>query len=657
MELGCAHMSDLESMLHEDRSFPPPAHVTAGCHVDRAACEALKAEADADPEAFWAARAREELVWAKPFTKTLDDSNAPFYTWFEDGTLNAAANCLDRHLPERAQQTAIRWEAEDGGRRDVTYGELHADVCRFAGVLRGLNVSEGDRVIIYMPMVPEVAVAMLACARIGATHSVVFGGFSAQALADRIKDADAKVVVTADGAFRAGKVVPLKANVDEAVAKSPVETVVVLRRVDHEVTMQAHDRWWHELMEQAEPVTEAPAFPAEHPLFILYTSGSTGKPKGIVHSTGGYMLWARLSTRWVFDLRPDDIYWCTADVGWVTGHTYIVYGPLANGATMVMYEGAPTYPEPDRMWNIVERHKVSVFYTAPTAIRALMRAGDAWPAKHDLSSLRILGSVGEPINPEAWMWYHEKIGAARCPIVDTWWQTETGGIMLSPLPGADTTRPGSCSSALPGLSAAIVDEQGKPIDNPEAGGYLVFTKPWPSMLRGVWRDPERYVETYWGLFDNRTYVAGDTARCDADGNFWIMGRFDDVLNVSGHRIGTMEVESALVAHPAVAEAAVVGAPHPITGEAIHAFVVLRGPADAEELRQHVAKEIGKTARPERIIIAEALPKTRSGKIMRRILRCIARGEPITQDTSTLEDAAVVQALLEQAGGAAQVSKA
>ncbi len=657
MELGCAHMSDLESMLHEDRSFPPPAHVTAGCHVDRAACEALKAEADADPEAFWAARAREELVWAKPFTKTLDDSNAPFYTWFEDGTLNAAANCLDRHLPERAQQTAIRWEAEDGGRRDVTYGELHADVCRFAGVLRGLNVSEGDRVIIYMPMVPEVAVAMLACARIGATHSVVFGGFSAQALADRIKDADAKVVVTADGAFRAGKVVPLKANVDEAVAKSPVETVVVLRRVDHEVTMQAHDRWWHELMEQAEPVTEAPAFPAEHPLFILYTSGSTGKPKGIVHSTGGYMLWARLSTRWVFDLRPDDIYWCTADVGWVTGHTYIVYGPLANGATMVMYEGAPTYPEPDRMWNIVERHKVSVFYTAPTAIRALMRAGDAWPAKHDLSSLRILGSVGEPINPEAWMWYHEKIGAARCPIVDTWWQTETGGIMLSPLPGADTTRPGSCSSALPGLSAAIVDEQGKPIDNPEAGGYLVFTKPWPSMLRGVWRDPERYVETYWGLFDNRTYVAGDTARCDADGNFWIMGRFDDVLNVSGHRIGTMEVESALVAHPAVAEAAVVGAPHPITGEAIHAFVVLRGPADAEELRQHVAKEIGKTARPERIIIAEALPKTRSGKIMRRILRCIARGEPITQDTSTLEDAAVVQALLEQAGGATQVSKA
>ncbi len=638
-------MADLESMLHEARAFPPLASVAKNAHVDADRFAALVAEAEAGPEAFWARQAREELVWDKPFTQVLDDSKAPFYTWFADGTLNAAANCLDRHLPERADVVAIHWEAEDGARRDVTYGELHADVCRFAGALTGLGVAPGDRVIIYMPMVPEVAVAMLACARIGATHSVVFGGFSAQALADRIQDADAKVVVTADGAYRGGKIVPLKANVDEAVAKAPVDTVVVLRRTGADVKVQAHDRWWHDLMEAATPVTEVPAFPAEHPLFILYTSGSTGKPKGIVHSTGGYLTWARLSTRWVFDLQPDDIYWCTADVGWVTGHTYIVYGPLANGATTVMYEGAPTYPQADRMWDVVERHKVSVFYTAPTAIRALMRAGDGWPAKHDLSSLRVLGTVGEPINPEAWMWYHEHIGHERCPIVDTWWQTETGGIMLSPLPGASTTRPGSCGAALPGLSAAIVDERGDPITQPDHGGYLVFTRPWPGMLRNVWRDPDRYVETYWAKFQNRYYVAGDTARCDADGNYWILGRFDDVLNVSGHRIGTMEVESALVSHPAVAEAAVVGALHEITGEAIHAFVVLRDDVSVEVLRDHVAKEIGKTARPERIVIAQALPKTRSGKIMRRILRAIARGEAITQDTSTLEDPAVVEALV------------
>jgi acetyl-CoA synthetase len=544
---------------------------------------------------------------------------------------------------------AIRWEAEDGERRDVTYGQLHEDVCRFAGVLRGLGVAQGDRVILYMPMVPEVAVAMLGCARIGATHSVVFGGFSAAALADRIRDADAKVVVTADGAYRGGKIVPLKASVDEAVAKAPVEAVVVLRRTEGTIEMQDHDQWWHDLMTEATPVMAAPAFPAEHPLFILYTSGSTGKPKGIIHSTGGYLLWARLSTRWVFDLQPDDVYWCTADVGWITGHTYIVYGPLANGATTVMYEGAPMFPKPDRLWDIVERHQVSVFYTAPTAIRALMRAGDEWPATHDLSSLRILGTVGEPINPEAWMWYHDQIGGGRCPIVDTWWQTETGGIILSPLPGASTTRPGSCSGALPGLSAAIVDEAGRPVTKPEAGGYLVLTKPWPSMLRGIWGDPERYKETYWSMFHDRFYVAGDTARCDADGNYWIMGRFDDVLNVSGHRIGTMEVESALVSHPAVAEAAVVGAPDPITGEAIHAFVVTREPVDEATLREHVAAEIGKTARPSRIIMSEALPKTRSGKIMRRILRSIAKGEAITQDISTLEDPAVVEALRVQHG--------
>ncbi len=632
----------IDSLLQEDRSFPPIA-----TDLDAAAYQRLCAEADADPEAWWMARAREELVWDRAFTEGLDDSRAPFYRWFADGTLNASANCLDRHLPERAERTAIRWEAEDGSTRDVTYQELHDEVCRFAGGLRALGVESGDRVVIYMPMVPEVAVAMLACARIGATHSVVFGGFSARALADRIEDAGAKVVITADGAFRGGKTVPLKENTDTAVAEAPVDHVVVLRRTGQDVTMRDHDVWWHDLMQDATPVLEPLAVPAEHPLFILYTSGSTGKPKGIVHATGGYMLWARLSTRWVFDLRDDDIYWCTADVGWITGHTYIVYGPLANGATMVMYEGAPTYPAPDRFWDIIERHQVSILYTAPTAIRAFMRAGDEWPGKHDLSSLRILGTVGEPINPEAWMWYRDVIGGGRCPIVDTWWQTETGGIMLSPLPGATQTHPGSCATPLPGMAPAIVDDDGASVDAPDQGGYLVFTRPWPSMLRGVWGDDARYIETYWEKFGDRYYVAGDTARRDAEGHHWIMGRFDDVLNVSGHRIGTMEVESALVAHPAVAEAAVVGAPDEITGEAIVAFVVTRTDVDVDTLCGHVADEIGKTARPKRIIFTDGLPKTRSGKIMRRILRAIARGEEITQDTSTLEDAEVVQRIKEK----------
>ncbi len=640
-------MTGLDALLHEERAFPPAADVAARAHVDAARLEALVAEAEADPEAFWAARAREELVWDREPTEVLDDADAPFYRWFSDGALNASVQCLDRHLPERADQVAIAWEAEDGAVRRLTYGDLHEQVCRFAGVLRGRGVARGDRVVLYLPMVPEVVVAMLACARLGAPHSVVFAGFSAQSLADRIQDTGARLVVTADGGYRNGKVVPLKQSVDEALASCPdVADVVVLRRTGEDVPMaEGRDAWWHDLESDPglAPVTDAESMGAEDPLFVLYTSGSTGKPKGIVHGTAGYMLWARLSTRWVFDLQDDDVYWCTADVGWVTGHTYLTYGPLANGATVVMYEGGPTYPQPDRFWDVVEKHKVTVLYTAPTAIRALMRAGDDWPARHDLSSLRILGTVGEPINPEAWMWYHRVIGGGRCPIVDTWWQTETGGILLSPLPGATTLRPGSCGPALPGLAPAVVDEQGRPVQGDE-GGYLVFTRPWPSMLRGVWGDTERYRQTYWGLFDGRFYVAGDTARRDAAGDHWILGRFDDVLNVSGHRIGTMEVESALVSHPAVAEAAVVGAPHEVKGEAIHAFVVLRGEATEADLRAHVAKEIGKTARPEAIVFAEALPKTRSGKIMRRILRAVARGEEITQDTSTLEDPAVVEAL-------------
>lgn len=638
-------MSELESLQGEGRVFPVLERVAATAHIDADAYDVLCRDAESNPDAFWAARAREELIWDEPFDRVLDDSDAPVYRWFEGGRLNACANVLDRHLPERADDVAITWEAEDGGVRRITWGELHRDVCRFAGVLRGMGVATGDRVVLYMPLVPEVVVAMLACARIGAPHSVVFAGFSAAALADRIQDTGAKVVVTADEGIRGGKRVPLKQSTDEALASCPaVGHVVVLSRTGADVSMQAgRDVDWAEAMQAATPVAEPVMVDAEHPLFILYTSGSTGKPKGIVHSTAGYLLWARLSTRWVFDLQPDDVYWCTADVGWITGHTYLAYGPMANGAHQVMYEGAPTYPQPDRFWDIIERHKVSVFYTAPTAIRAFMRAGDDWPAKHDLSSLRILGSVGEPINPEAWMWYHEHIGGGRCPIVDTWWQTETGGIMLTPLPGATPLKPGSCSRPLPGVSPAIIDEQGVPV-TAGAGGYLVLTRPWPSMLRGVWGNRQRYEETYWSRFDGRFYVAGDTARQDGDGDHWILGRFDDVLNVSGHRIGTAEVESALVSHPAVAEAAVVGAPDDLTGEAIHAFVVCRETTDAEALRAHVARQIGKTARPSTVVIAQGLPKTRSGKIMRRILRAIAKNEVITQDISTLEDPSIVEAL-------------
>ncbi len=648
-------MSDtLESVLHEERTFPVPRQFAGGKpNLDSKLHEQLMRRAAADPAGYWLDMAREHLRWVREPTESLDDSKPPFFKWFSDGQLNASANCLDVHLegPTR-NKAAIVWEAEDGEVRTYTYAQLHREVCRFANALRGLGLQAGDRVAIYMPMVPEVAVAMLACARIGAPHSVVFGGFSATALSDRLKDTGAKVLITADGGYRGGKIVPLKQNSDEALAAGghAVEHVVVLRRTGHDAPMHpGRDHDWSMLVAEESAVCEPAVVDAEHPLFVLYTSGSTGKPKGIQHGTGGYMLWAKLTSQWVFDIKPDDVYWCTADVGWITGHTYIVYGPLAAGATMVMYEGAPTYPEPDRFWDVVERHGVTIFYTAPTAIRALIRAGDEWPQKHDLSSLRLLGTVGEPINPEAWLWYHRVIGKERCPIVDTWWQTETGGIMISPLPGITPTKPGSCTQPLPGIDVAILDEEGKEITAPGQGGYLAIRKPWPSMVRTIWGDDERFVETYWSKFDRSTYVVGDTAHRDADGYCWILGRFDDVLNISGHRLGTMEVESALVAHPKVAEAAVVGRPHEVKGEALCAFVVpakgvVGDEAMIQELREHVAKEIGPIAKPDDIRFAEGLPKTRSGKIMRRLLRSIARGEEITQDISTLEDAGTVAKL-------------
>jgi acetyl-CoA synthetase len=645
---------NIVSVLQEERSFAPPAEFTRQARLKPADVEKLREHAAKDHVGFWSELAREELHWQTPFTVTLDDSEAPNYRWFTDGRLNVSYNCLDVHLDQHGDKTALIFEGEPGDVRRVSYRELHKDVCRFANALKAQGVGHGDRVIIYMPLVPEVVVAMHACNRVGAIHSVVFGGFSALALKDRIEDTGAKLVITADGGWRGGNIIELKVATDKALSGGcpTVERVIVYRRTDKPVPMDPQrDLWWHDVVADVADECEPEWVEAEHPLFLLYTSGSTGKPKGIQHSTGGYLLGAKVTSKWVFDLRADDVYWCTADVGWVTGHSYVAYGPLAAGATVVLYEGGPMYPDGGRFWKICQDHGVSIFYTAPTAIRALMKLGDELPARYDLSRLRLLGSVGEPINPEAWMWYQKVIGAERCPIVDTWWQTETGGIMISPLPGATATKPGSCTQPLPGIDVDIVDEQGKQVLGADAGGYLVIKKPWPFMLRTLWRDNDRYLSAYWEKFKQGYYVAGDSAHRDKDGYYWIMGRIDDVLNVAGHRLGTMEVESALVAHPRVTEAAVVGKPHEIKGESVFAFVVCRGQrptgdttALVKELRDWVAEQLGAIAKPDDIRFADNLPKTRSGKIMRRLLKAVARGEEITQDVSTLENPGILDQL-------------
>jgi acetyl-CoA synthetase len=644
---------NIESLLHEDRIFEPPAEFAAKAHIkSREEYDALCRRAREDRDGFWSEIAS-ELVWSKKWDRVLDWSDPPFAKWFVGGQTNVSVNCLDRHLDgPRRTKPAILWEGEPGDKRTLTYEDLHREVCAFAGALRKYGISSGDRVAIYMPMVPELPVATLACARIGATHSIVFGGFSADSLRDRINDAEAKLVVTADGGWRRGKPLALKSIVDDAVAQCPsVETVVVVKRLGPENLevdwTEGRDVWWDDAIDGAEPVVDAPALDSEHPLFILYTSGTTGKPKGVVHTTGGYMTQAYITSKWVFDLQEDDIYWCTADVGWVTGHTYLVYGPLANGATCVMYEGTPNTPDFDRFWKIVEDYKVTILYTAPTAIRTFMKWGDEYPEKHDLSSLRLLGTVGEPINPEAWMWYRRVIGGDRCPIVDTWWQTETGGIMITPIPGAVATKPGSGTLPFPGQDIEVVDPEGSVVDA-NVGGLLVIRQPWPGMLRTIYRDPERFKEQYWSQMPGM-YFAGDGARRDEDGYFWVMGRIDDVMNVSGHRIGTMEVESALVGHRAVTEAAVVGRPDDIKGQAIAAFVTV-GPGVTpdddlrEELRRHVGKEIGAFAKPDDLRFTDALPKTRSGKIMRRLLRDVASGKESVGDTTTLEDYSVIAKL-------------
>jgi acetyl-CoA synthetase len=645
---------NIQSALLETRTFAPPPAFAARARIKPADLENLRKRARDDHVGFWADLASQELAWHTPFTVTLDDAQAPNYRWFSDGRLNASFNCLDVHLNERGHKTAVIFEGEPGDVRRLSYRELHAEVCRFANALKSQGVGRGDRVIIYMPLVPEILIAMHACNRIGAIHSVVFGGFSAPALKDRIEDTEAVLVITADGGWRGGQAIELKAATDHALGSGcrSVRRVIVLKRTGKPVAMKPkRDIWWHQVVEGQSPSCEPEWVEAEHPLFLLHTSGSTGKPKGIQHATGGYLLGAKVTTQWVFDLRDEDVFWCTADVGWVTGHTYVAYGPLAAGATVLLYEGAPVFPDGGRFWKNCQTHGVTVFYTAPTAIRALMRLGDALPAKYDRSRLRLLGSVGEPINPEAWMWYHRVIGEGRCPIVDTWWQTETGAILISPLPGVTATKPGSCTQPLPGIDADIVDDHGAPVKRADAGGYLVIRKPWPSMLRTIWRDNARYVAGYWEKFNNRLYVAGDSAHRDQDGYFWIMGRIDDVLKVSGHRLGTMEIESALVAHPRVAEAAVVGKPHDIKGESVFAYVVCRGQrptgdtsALVKELRAWVGEQLGAIAKPDDIRFADNLPKTRSGKIMRRLLKAIARGEEITQDVSTLENPAILEQL-------------
>ncbi len=644
----------IESLFQENRLFAPPQDFGRGSRMTPELYRALLAEAESDYEGFWARLARAELEWLTPFTRTLDASGAPHYRWFDDGTLNVSANCLDRHIAERGAKPAIIFEGEPGDVRVLTYRELLAEVSRFANALRAHGVKMGDRVIIYMPMVPEAVIAMQACARIGAIHSVVFGGFSSDSLKDRITDAQAVAVITADGGHRGGRVIGLKAICDKVLGDCPsVRTVFVLRRAGNEISWQeGRDVWWHDAVAGLSDSCPPVAVGAEHPLYLLYTSGSTGRPKGIQHSSAGYLLGTILTMRWVFDIREDDVYWCTADIGWVTGHSYVAYGPLACGATILMYEGAPMIPDPGRFWRLCERHGVTIFYTAPTAIRALKKHGDDYPRAYNLDKLRLLGSVGEPINPEAWMWFYRVIGQERCPIVDTWWQTETGVHMIAPIPGLTATKPGSCTRPLPGIAADVVDAAGEPVKAPDEGGFLVIKRPWPAMLRTIWGDAERYRETYWARFENRYYVSGDSARRDADGYFWVMGRVDDVLKVSGHRLGTMEIESVLGAHPQVAEAAVVGRPDDVTGEAICAFIVPRAAlADSaarsvlgSDLRRWVADKIGPIARPAEIRFASNLPKTRSGKIMRRLLRAIARHETIDEDVSTLENPDIVREL-------------
>jgi acetyl-CoA synthetase len=651
-------MSNIQSVMHENRVFnPSDAFVkqanVSGMAAYKAMCEAF----NQDYAGTWARLARETVLWHKPFTKSLDDSKAPFYKWFEDGELNVSYNCLDRHLKAQPEKTAIIFEADDGSVTKINYRDLHARVCQFANGLKSRGIKKGDRVIVYMPMSIEAVVAMQACARIGAIHSVVFGGFSSKSLHERITDAQAVAIITADGQFRGGKAMALKPAVDEALTMGGCEgvhSVIVYQRTKGDVQWHRNNVWWHDLVAGQASACEPEWVGAEHPLFILYTSGSTGKPKGVQHSTGGYLLGAMLSLHWVFDYKPNDIFWCTADVGWITGHSYVAYGPLAMGATQVVFEGVPTYPDAGRFWKMIQDHKVTTFYTAPTAIRSLIKLGGDLPTKYDLSSLRLLGTVGEPINPEAWMWYYNTVGGARCPIVDTWWQTETGCHMIAPLPGAMPIKPGTCTLPLPGIMATIVNEAGDEVFD-QHGGFLVIKKPFPSQIRTIWGDPDRYKKGYFPEEMKGAYLAGDSAHRDEDGYFWIMGRIDDVLNVSGHRLGTMEIESALVANPLVAEAAVVGKPHEIKGEAVVAFVVLKGarPADAaaakklaDELRNWVGKEIGPIAKPDEIRFGENLPKTRSGKIMRRLLRAVAKGEEITQDVSTLENPAILEQLKE-----------
>lgn len=651
-------MPSIESVLKETRVFSPNAEFAKQANIpSMEAYHALCAQAEENYQGFWEQQANEHILWHKPFTQTLDETDAPFFKWFVDGELNISFNCLDRHLNTQPDKIAIIFESDDGEVTQSTYRDLHRRVCQFANGLKSLNIKKGDRVVIYMPMRIEAVVAMQACARIGAMHSVVFGGFSAKSLHERITDAGAVAVITADEQTRGGKNTPLKATVDQAIAMGDTESVksvVVYQHTGNDTPFNAtRDIWWHELIQDQHTDCEPEWVNAEHPLFTLYTSGSTGKPKGVQHSSAGYLLGAMISMKWVFDYKPNDIFWCTADVGWITGHSYVAYGPLAMGATQVIFEGVPTYPDAGRFWKIIQDHKVTTFYTAPTAIRSLIKLGSDLPEKYDLSSLRLLGSVGEPINPEAWMWFYEKVGQSRCPIVDTWWQTETGSHMIAPAPGAVPLKPGSCTFPLPGIAADIVDESGETVEAGK-GGFLVIKRPFPSQIRTLWGDPKRFKKSYFPeeIGQGKYYLAGDSAYRDSDGYFWIMGRVDDVLNVSGHRLGTMEIESALVANPLVAEAAVVGKPHEVKGESVIAFVVLKGsypndeeaPNIVEELRNWVAKEIGPIAKPEEIRFGENLPKTRSGKIMRRLLRTLAKGEEITQDTSTLENPAILAQL-------------